>query len=392
MYPSDKDKEFFFQLLESYNAGKASPEEAVFVEKYLEVLERRVSDAGKDFASEKDNIEKEIRGQLLRSISEEAVPLVPQKVVHQVHFLRRRNWWAAASVLLLLAAGGYSVFLYQQQFPKALMVKLEDIDAGRAGAILTLANGQRVVLDSLGNGVVATQSGATVSLQNGALLYGKNAGGADGKVDYNTMTTPKGRQYQVVLPDGTKVWLNAASSLTYPTAFTGAERKVKITGEAYFEVAKNAAMPFVVSINDEAGVEVLGTSFNVNAYKDGGSIDATLVDGLIRVSSAEDKKIIKPGQQARISSTISLVKNADMEKALAWKNGIFNFDDVGLREMMMQIERWYDIKVVYEPNVPDVRFFGKVSRKADLATVLEALKGFGLHYEMMTDRKLMVMP
>jgi transmembrane sensor len=390
MYPSDMDKEYFFRLLESYNAGNASPEEAAFVERYLEVLDRRASDAGKDFEQHKINIQQEINDQLLRSIREEAEPPVAIPV-KKVHFIRPRYWWAAASILLLLAAGAYSVFLYQHREP-AEVVRLEDINAGKAGAILTLANGQHVVLDSLGNGVVATQHGVTVSLQNGTLLYDNNAGAGSGQIEYNTMTTPKGRQYQLILPDGTKVWLNAASSLTYPTAFSGGERNVKITGEAYFEVAKNEAMPFTVNMGDETRVEVLGTSFNVNAYKDGGNIDATLVEGLISVSAGADKKIVKPGEQAHISSSISIVKNADMDKALAWKNGIFNFEEVGLREMMMQIERWYDIKVIYAPNVPDVKFFGKMSRKADLATVLEALKGFGLHYEMMADRHLMVKP
>jgi transmembrane sensor len=387
MHPSDMDKEFFFRLLESYNAGKATPEEAAFVERYLEVLERRASDAGKDFEEHKHTIQQEISDQLLKSIREEAQSPVT-KPVHRIH---SRYWWAAASILLLLAAGGYGVFRYQQQVPEQV-VRVEDINAGKAGAILTLANGQHVVLDSLGNGVVATQGGATVSLQNGTLLYDKNTGAENGKIAYNTMITPKGRQYQVILPDGTKVWLNAASSLTYPTAFTGRERKVKIIGEAYFEVAKNENMPFIVNIGDEAGVEVLGTSFNVNAYKDGGHIDATLVEGLIRVTGGADKKLVKPGEQARISSSISIIKNADIDKALAWKNGIFNFEEVGLREMMMQIERWYDIQVIYAPNVPDVKFFGKMSRKADLATVLEALKGFGLHYEMKSERHLMVKP
>ena len=391
MYPSDMDKELFFRILESYNAGTATPEEAAFVERYLGMLEHRASDAGKDFEQHKHTIQEEISGQLLRAIREDSQPPVTRPV-HQIHFLRIRYWWAAASILLLLAAGGYGLFLYRQQVPEQVVVKIADINAGKAGAILTLANGQHVVLDSLGNGVVATQGGATVSLQNGTLLYDENTGAGNGKTDYNTMTTPKGRQYQVVLPDGTKVWLNAASSLTYPTVFTGGERKVKITGEAYFEVAKNESMPFILNIGDEAGVEVLGTSFNVNAYKDGGNIDATLVEGLIRVSGAADKMIVKPGEQARISSSISIVKNADIGKVLAWKNGIFNFEEVGLREMMMQIERWYDIQVIYAPNVPDVKFFGKMSRKADLATVLEALKGFGLHYEMMPDRHLMVKP
>lgn len=391
MYPPDMDKELFFQILERYNNDSATPEEAAFVERYLEVLEHRVSDAGKDFEQRKHIIQGEINNQLLSAIRAEARPPVT-KPVHQIHFLRLRYWWAAASVLLLLAAGGYGLFRYRQQAPKQMMVKLEDINAGRQGAVLTLANGEKMLLDSLGNGVVSTQGGATVILQNGTLLYDKNTANQNGKVAYNTMTTPKGRQYQLILPDGTKVWLNAASSLTYPTVFSGGERKVKISGEAYFEVAKNESMPFIVNIEDEAGVEVLGTSFNVNAYKDGGNIDATLVEGLIRVSGGSDKKIVRPGEQARISSSISILKNADIAKTLAWKNGIFNFEEVGLREMMMQIERWYDIKVIYAPNVPDVKFFGKMSRKADLATVLEALKGFGLHYEMMPDRHLMVKP
>lgn len=390
MYPSDIDKEFFFRLLESYNAGTASPEEAVFVERYLQVLESRTSGAGEYFEQHKHDIQQEISDQLLASILQEARPPVA-KSVHRVHFLRSRYWWAAASVLLLVATGWYGIFRYRQQLPQQV-VRVEDINAGQSGAILTLANGQHIILDSLGNGVVATQGGATVSLQNGALLYDRNPGAGNGKVDYNTMSTPNGRQYQVVLPDGTKVWLNAASSLNYPTAFTGSERRVTITGEAYFEVAKNEGMPFIVNVGDEAGVEVLGTSFNLNAYQDRGNIDATLVEGLIRVTTSTARKIVKPGEQARISSSISIVKDADLDKALAWKNGIFNFEEVGLREMMMQIERWYDIKVVYAPNVPDVKFFGKMSRKADLATVLEALNGFGLHYEMLADRHLMIKP
>ena len=372
-----KDKELFFQLLERYNAGTATPEEIVFVERYLEALDHRASDAGKNFEQHKLTIEQEIKNQLFSTIREEARPPVIRKMY-------TRYWWAAASVILLIAA----FLLYKPETPQQV-VKLEDINAGKAGAVLTLANGQQVVLDSLGNGIVATQGGATVTLRNGALSYDNT--GDDDRIVYNTMTTPKGRQYQIVLPDGTKVWLNAASSITYPTSFSN-ERNVKITGEAYFEVAKRDGLPFIVKIGEEAGVEVLGTSFNVNAYKDKGGIDATLVEGSIRVRGGADAKIMQPGEQAHISSAISIDKHADIDKVLAWKNGIFNFEETGLREMMMQIERWYDIKVIYAPDVPDVKFFGKISRTADLTTVLEALQGFGLHYEMKTNRQLLIKP
>ncbi|PUZ25782.1 iron dicitrate transport regulator FecR [Chitinophaga parva] len=389
MQPAEKDKELLSQLLERYAAGTASPEEQAFAESYLTILDYRQSAAADQNEAQQDAAGERIYNRLQESIRGEAAAPVASPPVHRVHFLRR-YWWAAAAGLLLLAVGGYELLQYPSA-PGLAKQTAQSIPPGRNGAVLTLANGAQVTLDSLQNGFVATQPGAQVSLQNGQLQY-NHIQDANATVVYNTMTTPRGRQYQVILPDGTRVWLNAASSLTYPTVFTGGERKVRITGEAYFEVAGNAAQPFIVSINDEAGVEVLGTSFNVNAYKDGGSIDATLVEGLIRVSKGSDKKIVKPGQQAQISGEISLLKNADMEKALAWRNGIFNFEDVGLREMMMQIERWYDIQVVYAPNVPEVKFFGKVPRKADLETVLGALKGFGLHYEMLPGRKLMVMP
>lgn len=391
MQPAEQDKELLSQLLKRAAAGTASPEEQAFVETYLNILDHRQSAAAEQDEAQQDAAGDRIYSQLLADIREESAGTAPARPVHRVHFLRR-YWWAAAAGVLLLAVGGYELSQYRTG-PGLVKQTAQEITPGKNGAVLTLADGSQVTLDSMGNGLVAAQPGAQVSLHNGQLQYnGVKDNAASTAVAHNTMSTPRGRQYQVVLPDGTIVWLNAASSLTYPTAFTGGERRVKITGEAYFEVAKHVAQPFIVSINDEAVVEVLGTSFNVNAYKDGGSIDATLVEGLIRVSGGEDKKIVKPGQQARVAGSISLVKDADMEKALAWRNGVFNFEDVGLREMMMQIERWYDIQVVYAPNVPDVKFFGKVPRKASLETVLDALKGFGLHYEMLPGRKVMVTP
>jgi len=331
--------------------------------------------------------------------------------VHRVHFLRRAWVRYAAALIILLCAGGYGWYRSHPLTPNDLAAYQGPaaIPPAKNGAILTLADGTNIVLDSTANNfvpdptrnntvqdsttshLIAAQNGARVLLKNGQLVYDPAAATASGTV-YNTITTTKGSQFHIVLPDGTKAYLNAASSLRYPTAFTGSERRVQVNGEAWFEVTKNANMPFRVSIDQKVEVEVLGTSFNVNAYKDERSIDATLVEGLIRVTKGDEKVMIWPGQQARVAAHITFVKNADVDKALAWKNGIFNFEDVGLREMMRQLERWYDIDVTYQPNVPDVKFFGKIPRQLPLDTVLAALKGFGLHCEMKADRKLTVMP
>ncbi len=313
--------------------------------------------------------------------------------LHRVHFLRRAWTRYAAAVIILLGTAGYGWYRIHQRTREDIVVQPPPatIRAAKNGAILTLADGSNVALDSAANRQIAAQNGTRVLLKNGQLVYAPGTVTA-GETVYNTITTTKGNQFNIVLPDGTKVYLNAASSLHYPTVFAGRERRISISGEAWFEVAKDADRPFRVSIDQQTEVEVLGTSFNVNAYKDESSIDATLVEGLIRVIKGEERMIVKPGEQARVSSDISLIKNADVDKALAWKNGIFNFEGVGLREMMRQLERWYNIEVVYAPNVQDVKFFGKISRKVDLTTVLEALKGFGLHYEMKADRKLTVMP
>jgi ferric-dicitrate binding protein FerR (iron transport regulator) len=300
----------------------------------------------------------------------------------------------AAAILVMIGAAGYLWFRNNGRRIEGELVSPTSamaIKAASNGAVLTLADGSNIVLDTLGNRLVAAQNGAKVLLKNGQLVYDPTETSAVGVV-YNTITTAKGRQFNIVLPDGTRVYLNAASSVRYPTAFTGKERRVEVSGEAYFEVAKNVDLPFRVSIDRGAEVEVLGTSFNLNAYQDESSIDATLVDGSIRVVKDEEKTVLKPGEQARIAENIRVIKNVDVGKAVAWKNGIFNFEGVGLREMMRQLERWYDIEVTYGENVKDVKFFGKISRKVDLATVLEALKGFGLHYEMKTDRKLTVLP
>jgi ferric-dicitrate binding protein FerR (iron transport regulator) len=234
-------------------------------------------------------------------------------------------------------------------------------------------------------------------LKNGQLLY--NAGGpVKGAVTYNTMTTPKGRQFQLVLPDGSKVWLNAASSLRYPTVFAGNERTVEVTGEAYFEVARNATKPFVVKVGHETEVQVLGTHFNINSYKDEANINTTLLEGSVRVLNKGKKALLKPGQSAQVAmqanqtAGIKIVNDVDMEKVMAWKNGLFNFQDASLQEVMHQLERWYDIEVVYEKGAPEIEFVGKMERSLSLSEVLRGLQISEVHFRIEQGRRLVVMP
>ncbi len=327
---------------------------------------------------------------------------IPTAPVHKLPII---NWrWAAAAIVLMLCASTYLFVGQKDKTPIAATAPtktINDAQPGKNGAILTLANGQTIVLDSLGNGVVANQNGAKVVLQNGQLAYqnGDKIITADSTPLLNTMTTPRGRQFQVILPDGTKVWLNAASSITYPVAFAGNERKVSITGEVYFEVTKNAQKPFRVKVNDATEIEVLGTHFNINAYKDENSINTTLLEGSIRLHNNTEKAILKPGQQAQVSQPfntkplpIQVLSDADVEKVMAWKNGVFDFQDATLEEVMRQLQRWYDIEVVYEKGVPKLEFIGKMGRDLSLTAVLNGLQMSKVHFRLEGGRKLIVLP
>jgi transmembrane sensor len=307
----------------------------------------------------------------------------------------------AAAILLLAGAASYFFFADQSKPVKNTIVKTEplnpeQIQPGRQGAVLTLTDGSRVVLDSLGNGLVTTQNGTKISLVNGQLVYdSKNAeAAASVATAFNTMSTPKGRQFNLVLPDGSKVWLNAASSIRYPIVFAGSERKVEITGEAYFEVARNTSAPFKVKVNNETEIEVLGTHFNINSYENETSINTTLLEGSVKVKNSAGSITLKPGQQAQSIKleNIKVINDVDVDKVMAWKNGFFNFQDATLQEVMRQLERWYDIEVVYEKNVPELEFFGKIGKDLSLAAVLSGLEKSNVHFRMEAGRKLVVMP
>lgn len=339
-----------------------------------------------------------------------------QLLIRNTRNLKTMWFRYAASIIVVLGACAYLFFQQHRQQPMANHNKHfpADIQPGRDGAILTLSDGSQMVLDSLGNGLIATQSSTQVLLQNSQLIY--NSKGSAGKnMEYNTMSTPRGRQFNLRLPDGTLVRLNAASSLRYPTAFAGNERRVEVTGEAYFEVAKDKDRPFWVKINDQAEVEVLGTSFNVNAYQNEDSIQTTLIEGKVRVKSGQRaagqmiaggmEAFLHPGEQAQIPTVdvssghstgfhqpIQIVQNVSINKVLAWRRGVFNFQDAGLQEVAKQLERWYDIEVVFEKGIPAIRFMGEISRSVKLSGVLKGLEDMGIRFRMEAGKRLVILP
>lgn len=270
----------------------------------------------------------------------------------------------------------------------------QDIGPGKDGAILTLADGRQMVLDSAGMGIIAREQGVQMELRKGQLVY-QDAGhtaNAD-QLLYHTMATPKGRQFQLKLPDGTLVWLNAASSIRFPAMFPAHERKVEITGEAYFEVAKEKARPFRV-VTTKQEVVVTGTQFNVNSYYNEPEEKTTLLEGTVQVSKTgtTGSKTLLPAEQALITPQTILVNRVNTEQVMAWKNGFFYFVNADIPTVMRYLERWYDIDVRYEGNIPVREFAGKIQRDLNLSEVLNALERLGVHFRLEGERKLVVTP
>jgi transmembrane sensor len=320
------------------------------------------------------------------------------------HSITRRGkiyrWTAVAAAVAIISGGlwfwerlGHSGTAAE----KGISIVAHDVQPGGNKATLYLAGGQRIILDSAANGLLAEQGKTTIQKRtNGEIAY-VPAAAVTGEVTYNTLTTPRGGEYQLTLSDGTRVWLNAQSSITYPTAFTGPDRKVTMTGEAYFEVARESSHPFIVRLpalgkgNREDGswmdVEVLGTAFNINAYNDESAARTTLVEGSVKVIANGTRKIIQPGEQTAVSfggAGIEVNQHADVARALAWKNGLFAFTDADLPTVMRQLSRWYNVDVKYEGEIPKDKyeFNGKIGKTLTLDQVLKVLTKTQVHYSI----------
>ncbi|WDF61844.1 DUF4974 domain-containing protein [Flavobacterium sp. KACC 22758] len=287
----------------------------------------------------------------------------------------------AASIALLIGTG---IFYFTQPKEENVQVaaKPQEIAPGGTKGVLTLSNGKQIVLSEITAKDTIAQEGeeneVTIKMNaNGEVTYIINPNTDGGKDDnsFNTLSTPIGGQYNIILADGTKVYLNAVSSIKYPTQFNGDKRVVELEGEAYFEVAKNKNKPFIVKSNNQS-IEVLGTHFNVHSYNNESVVKTTLLEGSVAVTYKNQKAILKPGQQSDVSDNFSKikVKEVDPEEAVAWKNGRFKFDNADLKNVMRQLERWYGIKVEYRGNVSDVRFNGGTFRNKNLSEVLKVLE------------------
>ena len=268
------------------------------------------------------------------------------------------------------------------------VVTVNDLAPGRNQARLILADGAEIALDSVAAGKLAEEGAAVISKTDSGLIQYQSAGTAPGKEQYNTLAVPAGGQYQLQLPDGSRVWLNAGSSLVYPTAFTGNKRVVSLTGEAYFEVAKNPLLPFEVTVGN-TNVAVLGTHFNINGYGDEPVTRVTLAEGSVRVNNSQ---ILKPGEQAVLdrNAAVKVIK-ADLEKELAWKNGLFVFKESGIEEMMRQLGRWYNCSIDYQ-GVVSSHFNAVISRDTPVSKLLHLLEGTGHVHFRVGDKKITVLP
>lgn len=301
---------------------------------------------------------------------------------------------AAACLIACIAFGGYLVVRKQRAVRQIALNQKHDLLPGTDKAILTIANGQKIDLSDAGDGKLTTQGSIAVNkTKDGRIVYehaAKNAGSA--QLIYNTMTTPRGGQHQLTLSDGTVVWLDAASSITFPVVFSGNERAVAITGQAYFEVAHNAAKPFKVSANGQT-VQVLGTHFNINAYTDEPEMKTTLLEGSIKISKDGNTEMLVPGQQAVIAANKKtiIVKAADTEEAIAWHMGLFKFNNASIQMVMRQLSRWYDVDISYEGNIPDRRFSGEIYRNVNASKIAEILSYKKIHFRI-DGRRIIVLP
>jgi ferric-dicitrate binding protein FerR (iron transport regulator) len=305
-----------------------------------------------------------------------------QSITPRKSSITRRIWYyaaaAAAAILVLVWFQDH-----EQQPVPAKITAAASIAPGTNKAVLTLANGSTVTLDSAGNQVI-TQGQTTVLQKNGQLQYA--AKGASTTVTYNTLTVPRGGQFNIILPDGSHVWLNAASSLRYPTAFNGSERRVSIQGQGYFEVSPNAKQPFIVQVNNME-VQVLGTSFDVMAYEDEKSVNTTLLQGAVKVNEQR----LFPGQQAVLDPATGkiTVRETDVDQVIAWKTGFFEFDNARLSDILRQLSRWYDIDISYNQPGNEKLLGGRISRSLPLSEILHMLEANGPVFELM-GRKLKV--
>lgn len=402
------NKDTLLELAKKYLDGTATEEEKQALHNWYDTADDgEIETVFSNRPEAAENVEDRIFSRIQRQMHPESEEYNDPEISGIPVIKRRRPaaWLAAAAMAGIIACGAV-FFLNRSNNDKTIAgkekpvspAKKEDVLPGSDKAKLVLGDGTVVILEDEKDGAIQQTAGITIKKHNGQLLYDASAPSAKtGEVTFNTISTPRGGQYHVILPDGSKVWLNASSSLHFPTAFTGKERRVELTGEAYFEVAKNKQMPFIAAVNN-AEVEVLGTHFNIMGYDDEQMMKTTLLEGSVRVKAGSMKPevgsqtsdfrpqtsaFLKPGQQASISTksnqsspipvqTIQ-VQTVDVDEAVAWKNGMFQFNNTDIPTIMRQVSRWYDVEVAYENTMPVRSFSGEIPRNVPLTKMLQLL-------------------
>jgi transmembrane sensor len=368
---NEAEKKYFRKILRKYNSGKANIDEKRFLERFYNLFE--VED---DLVTEVNEAEYEDLKQSIKNAIDKKIVDDKKGVI-----IKLKPFWlnsAAAVVTLFLMTYGSYLLLRTDKRTNNQVSKnnYRNIIPGGNKAVLTLADGTQLLLDEASKGEVARQAGVVITkAADGRIVYQTVGTNTIGQQPLqNTITTPKGGQYQVILPDSSSVWLNSASSITYPTSFSGKERLVSLKGEAYFEVAKNKKMPFKVQSGLQS-VEVLGTHFNVNAYGDEPEMETTLLEGSVKIMSPLNSALIVPGEQGVVSGSGAIIKRmVDVDQEVAWKNGLFSFKGQDIHAIMRQISRWYNIEVVYDKSLPDEKYYGEIERSSRLENVFKILE------------------
>ncbi|WP_036669404.1 FecR family protein [Pedobacter borealis] len=369
-------------LIERYENGTLSEEERAMLESWY-LSEVRLN---KDYQGLEENLAK-----------------LDQHFLHIISAEEKKGtrlWPKVAVAASFFAVIGLSLYFYSSKFPKKAEfanIQTTDIDPAGNKAYLTLGNGKRITLTDAGNGTIARQTGVQISkTADGQLVYtiAEKNSGSSFLLEFNTIETPNGGRYEIVLPDGTHVWMNAASSLKYPASFASLkERRVELHGEAYFQVAKDKRHPFIVKAAEQE-VKVLGTHFNINSYANEVETKTTLLEGSINISNLKSKnsKILSPGQQAIVKGSDIKVGDADVDQVVSWKNGDFVFEGEDLKAVMRQIARWYDVEIEYQGNISSSGVVSTISRTKKLSQVLKALQiNQGIHFKV-DGRRVLVMP
>lgn len=362
------EKKDIKKVLDKVSAGTATPQEEQAAKYWLHYFSK---DDIPELSEDELNQETEA---IYKSLMKEKVPV---KV--------NRLWYQAVAAACLLMVVGAGLFYYRQHNPEVKQVTASnivpnDVAPAKNTATLTLADGKKITLADAPIGLIAEQRNVSIfKTADGKLIYKSKPLKASetpflGNPELNIISTARGQQYQVILPDGSKIWLNAASSFTFPATFVSLkQRKVELTGEAYFEVAKDKSHPFIVK-TDKQEVEVLGTHFNVNSYSDEEATKTTLLEGSVKVSNSNEQKILRPGQESLLAKSSLVIRNADTQEAVAWKNGDFIFNNEDFGSILRQVARWYNVEIIDNGNHENLHLSGTVSRSKNISAVLKALE------------------